>query len=293
MSNKKKKKSYTSKNKNKHKKILDGIDLNNNNKKYNDLIKDIRNDEIQIQFEKGKTEEHGSIKNEDNINEKIQSFISILFTIIVFILLILIIFIIYDKYIKKDNINYQEICKDYIKKDYNISEDDILNYIKNNRNIIYNIDKFDKNKIDNNDILNFIKYIIWDSNVEYGYCEIDEENCLDTKKEITIDELEKKLNEYITINFNKIIWPTTFTDDDTIRLYLKEDKIILTFKRMEFETLKHDIVDIQIDENKIEVIYALSGKINNTYSYIGYKKLNLDYLNEKFIIEKIETSLNN
>ena len=299
--------SNTKKNKNTKdvhkKKILDGIDvvkennLNDENKNVNfdDIIKNIRKDIIEEELQKGKEiKEEKRKENTANINDKIQSFISILFTIIIFIAMILLIIVLYNNYIKKDNnneIDKEKICSEYIKKDYNIKEDEIISFVRNTRSILYNIEEFERDKITNQDLLNISKYIIWGSDQEYLECN-NEENCLDTKKEFNYHELERLLKEYLNLEDINLIFYNEFMDDDKTRLYLNQDKVILTFKEMEIETYKHDIVDINIDENNIIVIYALSEKINNYYNYIGSKKVYLKYINNKFIIDKIKTNIN-
>lgn len=298
MANKNNKRKNSSNKKKVHeKKVLDGVDINKkNSKNFDQIIKDIRNDDIKLEFEKGKKQKNiiEEKKVNENINEKIQSFISILFTIIIFILLVFIIFVIYNNYIKKDDkINTSEVCKDYIKKDYNIKENDILDYIKENRNIIYNISNFNIDNTTNDDLLSFSKFIIWNSDSEYLYCEESEINCLDTKKEMTYDELINNLSNYFDIEKINIIFPTIFDDKDTIRIYKEDDNVILTFKKMEYTTLKHDIVDVRIDEDNIDIIFALSKKIDNIYSYTGSKKLSLKFNNDNFKINKIVTNISN
>ena len=59
-----------------------------------------------------------------------------------------------------------------------------------------------------------------------------------------------------------------------------------------YQTLRHDFVDIQIKEDKIKVIFALSSQISeNEYTYKGYKNIYLKYQNKSFVIERIETNL--
>ena len=50
----------------------------------------------------------------------------------------------------------------------------------------------------------------------------------------------------------------------------------------------YDIVDISIDENEINIIFALSKRIDeNNFSYIGSKRLKLLYNKNSFTIESI------
>ena len=79
MSKKKKKK-------NKNKKVLNGIDLVNNKEELE--IKKIDSKENII------SKSDNDIKKDSSINDKIQSFISILFTVIIFLALILLIIVI-------------------------------------------------------------------------------------------------------------------------------------------------------------------------------------------------------
>ena len=50
----------------------------------------------------------------------------------------------------------------------------------------------------------------------------------------------------------------------------------------------------EIDEDEVKVIFALSKRIPNTelYSYVGYKNLELKYIDNRFVIKNIKTSLN-
>ncbi len=274
----------------KSKKVLDGINLSSKNKNFDSMIKDIRKDVIEDELKKGKEIENQSYIESRSIHDQIQSIISILFTIIVFILILVLIFVLYNNYLKKDlkkEIDVIEVCKDYINKDYGIKEDDVLTFIYNERSIIYNILKFDSDSITNKDLIEFSKYIIWNSDSEYTEC-IDDEYCLDTKKEMDIETLYSNLASY----FDKEIKYLNISDfsDDLIRIYQKDDKVILTFKEMEYETLKHDLIKIDIKNNQIEVYFALSKRIGELYNYIGYKKVNLKYNKKNFYITHIETN---
>jgi len=230
--------------------------------------------------------------SELNINDSIQSAVSILFTIVIIILVIFLVFVLYNNFIKKEKeINILEVCNDYIKKDYHINEEDIKQYLIDNRHIIYNINDFDLNNIQNKDINDFIKYIIWNDESEYIVCD-EVVECLDTKKEMNKDFLISELNKYLNKDIVSFSFPNIKEDDKT-RLYIQDDKVILTFKNMEYETYKHDIVDIRVDEKNIYVIYALSKKINdNEYSYVGNKKVELIMENDNFMIKKIKTIIN-
>ena len=277
MANKKKNSKNKSKNKKTNKKEVLDKELRN-----------LRQESVNLEFKNNKKEEVVIV---DNIHEKIQSFISILFTIIVFILLIFLIIVIYNNYLKPKNINKEEVCKEFIKKDYNIDKESINNYIKDNRYILYNLDSFDKNNITSIDILEFTKYIIWNSEIDYQLCDEDE-RCLVTKKEMDYDELIDKLK--IFIDKDKINLDYTKQDNQDIYLYQQDNKVILTFNEFNYETLKHEIVDILIDENYITIYFALSKNISNSdyYNYVGSKKVLLKYENNKFILEKIENNLN-
>ena len=243
-----------------------------------------------------KQEKEGNLKI--NLNENIQSITSILFTIIIFIALILLIFVLYNNYIKKEKevvCKKEEVCTEYIKKDYKIKEESIKNYLFKIRGVIYNINDFNIKKITNANYLDFATYFIWNTESDYLICDNTvDNNCLITKKEITKNELNNYFKEYLNLNEIKITFNKEFTNEDKIRIYENDDKVILTFSEFEYETLKHDIVDIRIDEDKIYVIFALSKKIDasENYMYVGYKNLELKYQNKTFIIQNIKTSLN-
>lgn len=275
---------------NNHKKVLSEYKVQTPN----DELKKIHEDIITDELIKGKELNKHIETNKVNINDTIQSTISIMFTIVIFILLMLLIFILYDKFLKNKNdnsCNKEQICQEYIKKDYKINEDDVKNYIINNRNIIYNINSFNLNKISNSDILEFSKYIVWNSESEYSYC-LEDDVCLSTKKEMDYQELIKKLKYYFNIDNLNFEFDNNYTSEDIIRLYLKDDKVILTFKQMEFETFKHDIVDIRIDSNNIYIIFALAKRIDNSnFSYVGSKKVKLVYQDSKFFIDTISTNI--
>lgn len=283
MSKKKKKKTKKVNNKQKleNKKILDGVDLitKENNEKDSNITDKV--------IEKK--------KDNENINEHIQSFVSLLFTVIIFLAFILLIIVLYNNYLKKDNnkCDVSKVCQDYIEKDYNISRDLITKFIKDTRVILYNIDSFDINNYNNDNLLNLATYFIWGNNSEYLECNKENDNnCLVTKKEIDLSTLKKYFKKYLNIKKLDIKFNNSFQDDDSIRLYLQNDKVILTFQEFEYETPKHDIVDINVSEDEINIIFALSKKMDTYCSYIGYKKIKLRYIDEYFVIEKIDTTLN-
>lgn len=271
------------------KKILDGVDLGNYNNKNIDI--DLNNN---IDDDKDKSKIN--IKNKLNINEKIQSFISILFTIIIFMAFILLIYVLYDNYLKKDNkiCNKDEVCKEFIKKDYNIKEEDVSDFLIKLRGIIYNIDNYDNKSISNDDYLKLSMYLIWNTNSDYIVCNHDlDKDCLITKKEVLKDDLYKYLNKYFGINNPNIVFNNDLIDNE-FKLYELDNKVVLSFNEFEYETLKHDIINIDIDSDNINIIYALSRKIEDSdlYTYIGYKNVKLKYDNNSFIIKNIETVLN-
>lgn len=269
------------------KKILDGVDLVNKD--------DLNKTEIKknLNFKIEKIEEKSKI----NLNEHIQTVISILFTIIIFIALILLIMVLYNNYFKKEEkieCDELEVCKSYIKKDYGIKEEEVSNFIKNLRGIIYNIDNFDNKIVENTDLLNFATYFIWGSEGEYLICDHNtDSNCLVSKKEMEFPELKGYFQKYLDIKDVKIDFNSNFQEEDKTRIYQLDNKVIVSFKEFEYETLKHDIVDIRIDEDKVSIIFALSKRISGSdfYSYTGYKNLELKYNDKRFIIDNIETSL--
>jgi len=270
---------------NKKKKVKKQVDKDNLKiEKVNNINKKVSKEKI--------NNKNNSLNITNDINDKIQSIVSILFTIVIFALILVLIFVLYNKFLKNEN-NYDKnkICSEYIKKDYNINKSDILEYIKDNRYIIYNIEEFNSKNIDKNTINNFSKYIIWNSEEEYSLCD-NHEYCLDTKKEMDYNSLKEKLLYYFNLKSLNLVFDYNFNNDDTTRLYINNDKVILTFKNMLYETYKHDIVDLRIDENNIYIIFALSRKINDSnYVYTGYKNLILEYDNNKFIIKSIKTTI--
>lgn len=261
------------KNKNKHKikKVLNG----------NDLSKDSQNI---------------SNKIKDNYNEKIQSFISILFTIIIFFAFILLIIVLYNNYFKtnkNDNINIdkEELCKEYIKKDYGIKDEDIKEFIKENRGLIYNIKNFDSLNITNEDLIDFATYFIWSSEGEYLTCENDD-FCLVSYKKMELNALKQEFKKYLDIKDLTLLFPDEFKSQDDIRMYQVNDEVILTFNEFLYQTLRHEIIDILIDEDNVKIIFALTNQINDTtYNYQGYKTLNLKYKDKRFVITELKTSL--
>lgn len=275
-------------NKEQQKKILDGLDLVNYNEEKKDNIKkpELKKDNQKNNFEEKKF----------NLNDHIQTFISILFSIVIFLALVMLIFVLYNNYIKKDNGNcsVEEVCKDLIKKDYNIKEDDVIAFLMNLRGVVYNIENFNKGKVDNNVYLNLATYLIWNMDTEYELCNNTEDlNCLVTKKEKNKNELIQDFYKYFNLKDINLIFYDDYNDNDEIRIYEKEDNVVLTFSEFEYQTLKHDLIDIRIAEDKINVLFALSEKIidSEDYKYVGYKDIELKYIDNRFIIENIETSL--
>ena len=234
------------------------------------------------------------VEKQNNFHEKLQSFVSILFTIVIFVLLIFLIFVIYNNYLKpKMKINKEEVCEEYIKKDYKINKDNVLNFIKNNRHIIYNINSFDRDNIRNEDILNIAKFIIWNTEGEYIRCdENDDERCLVTKKEMYYSNIMSDIDDFLQFDDLSLTIPEDL--DDKIRLYEQDQKLVLTFSEFQYETYKHDVVDIIIDEDIINIYYALSERIPSTdyYNYVGSKIVTLKYLNkDSFYLDKIKTNI--
>ncbi len=288
MSRKKKKINLDNKKNNKKpKKILDGIDINNN---LDIEIKD-KNDK---QLSELKSEDKNKYKEHES---SLQNVISIFFTIIIFVALILLIYVLYENYIKdgsKTNCDVNKVCKDYIKTDYNIKEEDIIEYVINERSILYNLFEFNHDNITNNDLLEISKYYIWNTARDYTICDKEQDNnCLDTKKEINFFTLKNFLKEYLDLTNFDISFPTEWNDNDTLRIYRVDNNVILTFKNMEYQTLKHDIVDIQVSEDNVIIIFALEKNIPNTeyYNYVGYKKVKLKYKNNDFYLNSIETNI--
>lgn len=256
MSKKKRKKNKT----NKPKKILNGIDLVDEKK----------------------------LKIKNNINDNIQSFISILFTIIIFLALILLIITLYKNNFSNNNsCDKEKVCKEYIKKDYNINKEEVINFIKLNRGIFYNLNDFKNTK---NDLNKFITYYIWSLDSEYLEC--DDDFCLSTKKEILKEDLNKTINNYLGKETKTFEFSDNFKDEDEMRLYQTNDKVILTFKEFSYQSYKHDFIDVLVNEDSIRVILALSELKDNNYTYIGYKNIYLKYKDKRFIIDSIETKLN-
>ena len=255
-------------------------------------IKNIKNAPIlEPSLEKKKAKSLKVEKNND-VSSKIQNFISILFTIVIFLALILLLFVLYNNYLKPKKYDKEKICASYIKEDIKINTDEITNYIKDIRAIIYNLDNLSSNHSEE-EIKYLITYFIWGSSDEYLLCE-GEENCLITKKEIEKEKVNKFLGEYF--NLEKINFPfytNNFTDDDQIRLYEKDDKLVLTFSEFSYETFKHEIIDISSDSSLIKVIFALSEKIENSedYRFVGTKTITLKYVSKNLILNEIKTSL--
>ena len=275
----------------KTKKILDGVDLS-----YNSVNDNQKKEPLKIQDEDNFSEKkiNGTSKenHDKNFFNSIQNFISIIFTIIIFIALILLILVLYNNYFKKEqekDYDVLEICKDYIEKDYGITDELVEKFIKFNRGIFYSLDNFNNINLTSTDLNNFIIYYIWNLEGEYIECGEEEANCLVSKKEITYDELEKALNNYLNIKEFKLNFDTAYSDSDNIRLYQENNKIILTFSEFTFKTYKHDLIDITIDEDNVKVVMALSNQINDHYSYIGSKIIELQYINKNFVIKDIRS----
>jgi len=254
---------------------------NNNNNNHNNQNNNLNNN-------------NSDKSNKINVDEKIQSFISILFSVIIFIALILLILVLYNQFFKEEEeINKQELCQEFMPKDYGITNSEIKNYLLNLRGVIYNINNFDIKNYQNENLLELATYFIWSVEGEYLTCnkEIDS-HCLVSYKEMEFSDLKKKFKTYFNLPDLTLTYKDIYTSDDDIRLYQINDKIILTFNEFMYQTLRHDFVDIQIQEDEIKVIFALSSQIaENEYSYKGYKNIYLKYQNKKFVIEKIETVL--
>ena len=275
------------KKKNKNKKVLNGIDLVNSKEKLE--IKKIDEKENII------SKSDNDIKKDSSINDKIQSFISILFTVIIFLALILLIIVLYNNYVKKEEVKFDvdKVCQDYIKKDYKIKEDDVVKFIKLNRGIFYSFDNLDVKNIKSEELTNFIVYYLLSLDTDYLECDQDDSRCLISKKEISYNELKEILKKYLNIDNFQVAYTYEFNDTDTIRLYQDGDKIVLSVGEIMLQTYKHDFVDVLIDEDNIRVIMALSKKIDDSnYSYLGYKTVNLKYFNNNFVINSIETHFN-
>ena len=275
------------KKKNKNKKVLNGIDLVNNKEELE--IKKLDEKENII------SKSDNDIKKDSSINDKIQSFISILFTVIIFLALILLIIVLYNNYLKKEEVKYDinKVCQDYIKKDYKIKEEDVVKFIKLNRGIFYSFDNLDVKNIKSEELTNFIVYYLLSLDTDYLECDQDDSRCLISKKEISYNELKEILKKYLNIDNFQVAYTYEFNDTDTIRLYQDGDKIVLSVGEIMLQTYKHDFVDVLIDEDNIRVIMALSKKIDDSnYSYLGYKTINLKYFHNNFVINSIETHFN-
>ena len=107
-------------------------------------------------------------KTEKNIHDKIQSFISILFTIIVFALIAILIIILYNNYLKKDNSKVVDNCLKY--EEHPVDSEKVIKFINNTRNIIYNITSYDSDDFHNEELTEISKFIIWGSDSEYLEC---------------------------------------------------------------------------------------------------------------------------
>ena len=156
-----------------------------------------------------------------------------------------------------------------------------------NRGIFYNLNDFKNTK---NDLNKFITYYIWSLDSEYLEC--DDDFCLSTKKEILKEDLNKAINNYLGKETKTFEFSDNFKDEDEMRLYQTNDKVILTFKEFSYQSYKHDFIDVLVNEDSIRVILALSELKDNNYTYIGYKNIYLKYKDKRFIIDSIETKLN-
>ncbi len=264
------------------------VEEENENKLEDNNKKEEKND---IQKESVK-EDKEEVKSA-NIYDQIQSFVSILFTIIIFLAIILLIFILYNNYFKKKDINLDKVCSDYIEKDYGITKEMVENFVKNGRAIIYNYDKFSKKNLTNDDLIKFASFFIWSQDVEYSVCDDSDEKCLVSKMEMDINTLNANFKNYLDIDDINIKYNTEYNEDDKTRLYKEGNKVVLTFSEFEYQTLTHNIVDIDIKEDKVYVTFALEELVPNTniYKYAGYKTLELKYHDNNFSIENIKTSL--
>ena len=308
MSKKKKKYYYNEKNNyykknnnsNKTKKILDGVDLIS--KEENNLNEEVLQDVKPLNIEEAKQEEPKENLNTDlsknknkTVNDHIQSFVSILFTIIIFIALILLIFVLYNNYLKEDKnleCDTATVCQDYIKKDYGLKEEDVLNFIKDSRSFLYNIYQINTKNLTNDDLIQFATYYIWGLEGDYILCEEEEENCLVSKKEISFSNLKTAFKKYLNIDNLNITFNSNFQENDRVRLFLRDDTVVLTFSEFSYQTLKHDVVDVRIDSDEVTVIFALSKRFDETnYSYTGSKKMILKYVDNRFVIQEITTNL--
>ena len=124
------------------------------------------------------------------------------------------------------------------------------------------------------------------------YLECDDDFCLSTKKEILKEDLNKAINNYLGKETKTFEFSDNFKDEDEMRLYQTNDKVILTFKEFSYQSYKHDFIDVLVNEDSIRVILALSELKENNYTYIGYKNIYLKYKDKRFIIDSIETKLN-
>ena len=154
-----------------------------------EIVKEeVKEKEEKIEVHEEKEETNVESKPKD-INDQIQSFVSILFTIIIFLAIILLIFILYNNYFKKKNVNLDKVCSDYIEKDYGITEEMVNNFVKNGRAIIYNYDNFSKKNLSNSDLIKFASFFIWSQDLEYTVCEDEDSKCLVSKMEMDKDTL--------------------------------------------------------------------------------------------------------
>ena len=224
-----------------------------------------------------------------NLNDTIQSFTSILFTIIIFIALLLIIFVIYNNYLKPQD-NLQDACKDIYEKDYGITSTMIDNYIINSRVMLYNVENYDKEKIDNQKLTEIATYLIWGSTDKLEMCSDDEKYCLTTKITMPYKTLLTYFKNYLNISDVDLTIEQEYLEGDTIRLYKDNSNIVLTFSEFEFETLRHNLAYQKIDGDKVTLVFALEAKNNDTYRYVGSKVVDLKLINKNLTLESIKTT---
>ncbi len=228
--------------------------------------------------------------NQKSLNDTIQSFTSILFTIVIFVALLLIIFVIYNNYLKKDELNLKEVCSDFIEKDYGITSEMINNYIINSRVMLYNVENYDVKELDNNKIIELATYLIWGSSDEYQLCEEDEEYCLTSKISMPYSTLKTYFKNYLNVSDFDLVIEQEYLDTDTIRLYRDNDNIVLTFGEFEFESLRHNLAYTNIKGDKVTLVFALEKKTNDNYNYVASKEVNLKLIGKNLVLENIKTT---
>ena len=275
---------------NKTKKVLNGVDT----KLEKDISKNKSKEKTKIENKNTSQKNSKKVQNvkEENlktndINEKIQSIVSILFTIVIFIALLFLIFVLYNNYLKPK----EDKCEE--KVDYHITDEMISNFIRNARSVIYNIEDFDLVNLNDKQINLFAIYFIWGNTEDYTLCTPDEENCLISKKEMPYQTLAKYFKNYLDKDNIKIKFTNSYSSDDKIRLYQEGENVVLTFDEFSYQSYKHDLIYKAIDEDKVTLVFALANYKDDTktYEYKGIKTIELKYKNKNFIINKIKTSL--